>query len=357
MDEIIKITNKKSSLKDLLLVVLLEHFCESHHFHMPSVILEQLANNNIIKNPQNFSLLEKKSTLESLKTVIKSLIVAEEVGIDIELANKRMQEFEVSDKIEGSFKSTIYKARSKIDNHIYAIKKIPIYQFNEKDLNEVKHLAKLDHPNVLRYYSSWIERDIEDDPQFSDDITFPFCLYIQTELCDNNLENIIYDKQIIDSNNIIKQIANGLKYLHDQKIIHRDLKPANIFIKDGIIKIGDFGISRKIPFKQSESKDIVLFEGHRITKGIGTQLYSSPEQLNKENYGYESDIYSLGMIYYEMLLSTDRFDAIDYLKNARNGKLIKNVTKKFPKECQKIKQMIKRNPLKRLSLVSLLDFV
>lgn len=357
MDEIIKITNKKSTLKDLLIVVLLEYFCESHHFHMSSVILEQLTNNNIIKSPQNFSFLEKKSTLESLKTVIKSLLVAEEVGIDIELANKRMKEFEVIDKLEGSFKSTIYKARSKIDEQIYAIKKIPIYQFNEKDLNEVKHLAKLDHPNVLRYYSSWIERDMDDDPQFSDDITFPFCLYIQTELCDDNLENIIYKKQIINSNNIIKQIANGLKYLHDQKIIHRDLKPANIFIKNGLIKIGDFGISRKIHFKESDSKDIILYESHKITKGIGTELYSSPEQLKKENYGYESDIYSLGMIYYEMLLSVDRFDAAYYLKNARNGKLIKDVIKKFPKESHKIKQMIKKNPLKRLSLISLLDFV
>lgn len=356
MDKIIKITNKKSSLKDLLLVVLLEYFCNSQHFHMPSIILEQLANNNIIKNPKNFSLLEKKSTLESLKAVIKSLIVAEEVGIDIELANKRIQEFNIIDKIDGGFKSTIYKAKSKIDNHIYAIKKIPIYQFKEKDLNEVKHLAKLDHPNVLRYYSSWIERDIEDDPHLSDDITFPFCLYIQTELCDDTLENIIYEKQIIDSTNIIKQIASGLKYLHNQKIIHRDLKPANIFIKDGRIKIGDFGISRRIPFKESNNKEIILYN-HKITKGIGTELYSSPEQLKKESYGYESDIYSLGLIYYEMLLSVDRFNAIDYLKNARSGKLIKDVIKKFPKESQQIKQMIKNNPSKRLNLNCLLEFV
>ena len=81
----------------------------------------------------------------------------------------------------------------------------------------------------------------------------------------------------------------GAKYLHTKGIIHRDLKPANILIKNGICKISDFGFARHL--------------GHStIMKSIvGTPLYMSPQILKGLKYTSKSDLWSIGLIYYELI--------------------------------------------------------
>lgn len=354
MDKIIK-ENKKSNLKDLLLIVLLEYYCDQNHFHMSDILIDQLVSNGLInKESINNKTIElKESIMTNLKSVINQLIIAETVGINIDLANKRIEkEFDIIKIIGRSFMSTIYKVRSKIDDNFYAIKKIPIYEFTEKSLNEVKCLAKLENENILRYYSSWIERDFDSSDNDSD-ISFPFCLYLQTELCDFTLDDLIYKKNNkFDINVILKQIINGINYLHSNKIIHRDLKPSNIFFKNGIVKIGDFGISKLL--NNNSNKNVnkselqIIKYNSLITNGIGTELYASPEQLSNKEYDFRTDIYSIGMIYYEMLLSLDKYDAIEQLKEIRNGNINKEIISKFPDEIKVIKKMLNKNPKKRL---------
>ena len=83
---------------------------------------------------------------------------------------------------------------------------------------------------------------------------------------------------------------SGAKYLHKNGIIHRDLKPANILIKQGVCKLSDFGFAKSLNHDETIMKSIV-----------GTPLYMSPQILKKAKYTNKSDLWSIGLIYYEML--------------------------------------------------------
>ena len=84
-----------------------------------------------------------------------------------------------------------------------------------------------------------------------------------------------------------------MEYLVKKNIIHRDLKPANILIHDKIMKIADFGFA----------KSIENFNGKLLQTCVGSPLYMSPQILNGKPYTTQSDIWSLGIIYYEMLFN------------------------------------------------------
>ena len=92
-------------------------------------------------------------------------------------------------------------------------------------------------------------------------------------------------------------IAAGVAYLHDHGIVHRDLKPGNVFCEDGIVKIGDYGLSKFISCSQRS--------GH--TGSVGTVHYMAPEVANGR-YGKEVDIYALGIVLFEMITGHVPFD-------------------------------------------------
>ena len=90
--------------------------------------------------------------------------------------------------------------------------------------------------------------------------------------------------------NQFTQICLAMKHCHDKKILHRDLKSQNIFLtKKGIVKLGDFGIARVLSNTRSKAKTVV-----------GTPYYLSPEIIKSEAYSFKSDIWSLGVLLYEM---------------------------------------------------------
>ncbi len=88
-----------------------------------------------------------------------------------------------------------------------------------------------------------------------------------------------------------------MTYLHDHGIVHRDLKPANIFTDEGIVKIGDYGLSKFISCSRRGGQ----------TESVGTFHYMAPE-IGKGEYGKEIDIYALGIILYEMATGCVPFD-------------------------------------------------
>ncbi|XP_061141580.1 interferon-induced, double-stranded RNA-activated protein kinase isoform X2 [Syngnathus typhle] len=233
---------------------------------------------------------------------------------------------------KGSFGS-VYKAKHKLDGEDYAVKKVI---FEEKSKREIDALSKLQHSNIVRYYTCWME-DSYDQPIPNSSQRF---LYIKMELCDTktlrgriddmNTEN----KETLQRRNlsfeIIQQIVAGVKYFHAKRFIHRDLKPANIlFGLDETVKIGDFGLVTV----DTDSEDKSLKRG--------TLSYMAPEQKDKATYDRKVDIYALGLIYFELLwymfTGTEREKLWD---DVRNQNLPSEFSYNFPIEQKIIKSML-----------------
>lgn len=162
-------------------------------------------------------------------------------------------------------------------------------QFIERFKREARNQAKLNHPNIIPVYG------------FIDEQGY---LGIAMECVDGEtLEQIIDRKgslELGEALDILQQILRGVGYAHQKGFIHRDIKPSNVMMDaDGVAKIMDFGISKSIYEKG-------------ITKTgtkIGTLLYMSPEQINAEEPTRQSDIYSIGITFYEMLSGLTPFES------------------------------------------------
>lgn len=183
-------------------------------------------------------------------------------------------------------------------------------------------------------------------------------LYIQMQLCRKQClrdwlrENDLAMRQehIIP---IFEQIVGAVEYVHLKGLIHRDLKPSNIFFSlDGQIKIGDFGLVTDmcdIPNIITQCGDISgLPSCDKHTEQVGTHLYMSPEQLKGQSYNYKVDIYSIGLIFFELLVvfSTE-MERIVTLKNLRLNKYPKEFPDLFKSEYAVLKQMLSHDPNER----------
>ena len=210
-------------------------------------------------------------------------------------------------------------------------------------------------------------------------------LYIQMEFCKGTLHELMYDPGHDDLDedgtwHILRQILSGLAYLHGQGIIHRDLKPPNIFIgADGSIKLGDFGLATNNdtsltsgaaraasptnstlpdPMATENGGDYILggdFEPS-LSAGVGTFLYRSPEQEKGGHYDEKTDIFSLGVLFFELLRDfTTGMERAMHMQNARNRVFPPDFVKFFPKQHQLCFQMLDPDPSKRPSARELLQ--
>lgn len=135
-------------------------------------------------------------------------------------------------------------------------------------------------------------------------------LYIQMQLCKReSLRDWLKDhtnRRCVQIRSIFEQIVSAVEYVHQKGLIHRDLKPSNIFFSiEGEVKIGDFGLVTGVEDRAlncTNNKKITEKDEETHTQAVGTQLYMSPEQLNGLNYNFKVDIYSLGVILFELLV-------------------------------------------------------
>ncbi|XP_078717730.1 eukaryotic translation initiation factor 2-alpha kinase 3 isoform X2 [Lampetra fluviatilis] len=152
-------------------------------------------------------------------------------------------------------------------------------------------------------------------------------LYIQMQLCRKdslkewlNSRTNAADRSRTECLTIFQQIVNAVQFLHVSGLMHRDLKPSNIFFSlDGVVKIGDFGL---VTGTEHEEEGAVLtpMPGHiHHTGQVGTKLYMSPEQLAGRAYSHKVDIFSLGLILFELLCPFGtQMERIKTLSAARN---------------------------------------
>ena len=136
-------------------------------------------------------------------------------------------------------------------------------------------------------------------------------LYIQMAYCQQKtLRDFLGDpKQRMDQSGsavdlnvalgLFAQVAKGVTHVHSKDLIHRDLKPSNCFLDNGVVKIGDFGLSRSAMDSSPRGSDADGGEEGQ-TKGVGTYVYASPEQMDSRDYGSSTDVYSLGVMLFEL---------------------------------------------------------
>lgn len=190
--------------------------------------------------------------------------------------------------------AVVYKAYDNVENKIVAVKILKEeYTGNDEFLrrfrNESKAIAVLSHPNVVKV----------SDVSFGDLIQ-----YIVMEYIDGiTLKEYIEQSGPLSWNEAVHftlQILRGLQHAHDRGVVHRDIKPQNIMVlPDGIIKVADFGIAR---FARSDQETIT-------DKAIGSVHYISPEQAKGEKTDEKADVYSVGVMLYEMLTGKLPFQA------------------------------------------------
>ena len=186
----------------------------------------------------------------------------------------------------------VYKARDKQLQRYVAIKTLkPNYVNQEKFVDrfrrEAQTAANLNHPNIVQIFD-W---GIDDEPYF-----------VMEYIEGNTLTSIISGNRTVGLNDILyigSQVANGLKEAHKRGLVHRDIKPGNIMITpDGKVKVTDFGIVSL----QNEESDIT-----KTGAVLGTASYISPEQAQGKPVSFESDLYSLGTVLYELITGKPPF--------------------------------------------------
>lgn len=202
--------------------------------------------------------------------------------------------YEIQEIIGVGGMSVVYKAYDNVDDRIVAVKILKEEfatdaEFVRRFKNESKAIAVLSHPNIVKVY----------DVSFGERLQ-----YIVMEYVDGiTLKEYIDKQKVITWNDavfFVTQILKALQHAHDRGIVHRDIKPQNIILlPTGDIKVMDFGIAR---FSRSETRTLT-------ENAIGSVHYISPEQAKGELTDERADIYSLGVVFYEMLSGRVPFEA------------------------------------------------
>ncbi|MFC1555192.1 protein kinase, partial [candidate division KSB1 bacterium] len=209
------------------------------------------------------------------------------------MIGQTISHYKILEKLGEGGMGVVYKAEDTKLKRTVALKFLVSDLMRDPDakkqlITEARAASALDHPNICTIYEVNETENVR--PGKRDKYTYISMAYYDGETLREKIESgsLSFNEIII----IVKQIAEGLKEAHAKGIIHCDIKPANIMITDeGRIKIMDFGLAKAV-------KDTTVSE-KGTTKG--TITYMSPEQVRGEEIDHRSDIWSLGVMFYEML--------------------------------------------------------
>jgi len=215
----------------------------------------------------------------------------------------RLGRFEILGSVGAGGMGEVYRARDHQLSRDVAIKVLPSAFLGNADRRrrfeqEARAAGGLNHPNILAVYDVGIEGRSS---------------YIVTELLEGEtLRERMAGRPLPTRKaaEYARQIASGLAAAHDRGVVHRDIKPANLFVTtDGRIKILDFGLAKLIAADSSLNTETVTVDGTLPTV-IGTVTYMSPEQARGLRVDHRTDIFSFGVVLYEMLSGFPPFQRV-----------------------------------------------
>ncbi|KAJ7423851.1 polo like kinase 4 [Willisornis vidua] len=255
---------------------------------------------------------------------------------------EKIEDFKVGNLLgKGSF-AGVYRAVSLKTGLEVAIKMIDKKAMHKVGMvqrvqNEVKIHCQLKHPSILELYN------------YFEDSNY---VYLILEMCHNGemsryIKNRKKPFSEDEARHFLHQIITGMLYLHSHGILHRDLTLSNILLTNSMnVKIADFGLATQL--KMPHEKHYTM---------CGTPNYISPEIATRSPHGLESDVWSLGCMFYTLLIGKPPFDT-DTVKNTLNKVVLADYEMPafLSREAQDlIHRLLRKNPADRLSLSSVLD--
>ena len=201
-----------------------------------------------------------------------------------------MENYEIIKKLGQGTYGSVYLCSQKASGRQCVMKRMLLRALNDKERasarQEAELLQELSHPNIVAYIDTVETRSK----------LFLFMQFCDAGDLEQHLAQLVADGARMPDATLLDwfvQMALALQYLHARRILHRDLKTANVFLtRAGIVKLGDFGVSRVLSATSELAKTFV-----------GTPYYLSPELLQNEAYGAATDVWALGVIFYEMVRS------------------------------------------------------
>lgn len=251
-----------------------------------------------------------------------------------------ISEFQITKNMGSGAFSTVYEALHIASQHLYAIKMINLKKINSMDhiniLKEIEVHSSLKHKNIIKLYDYFLEDNI---------------VYYVLELCKKgNLFKYLNRKgQLLESEVIkfFKQTCEAIEYMHSLNFINRDIKPENIVLDDNYnVKLCDFGWS-------CHMND----EKHRQSRA-GTYAYMSPECLIGSYQDKKSDVWSLGILLYELFYNKEPYTGIswsDQLRKIRQTPIDFNKRRICSKAKMMITHMIQQDKNKRPTVREILE--
>ena len=201
----------------------------------------------------------------------------------------RMKDYEVFEHIGSGASGDVYRVVYKPTGHNYVLKKMSLANMSDEEQLRAKQeiivMDEVDHPNVVKFRESF-----SDPVDNTVDIVMEYCEFGTLE---GLIERQRYEGHPFPTDVLLEWMAEllcGLAHIHSKRILHRDLKSSNIFVTSkNHLKLGDFGVCTILGFPNAKAESM-----------IGTPLYFAPEVCNNEAYDERSDVWSLGVVFYEM---------------------------------------------------------
>lgn len=250
---------------------------------------------------------------------------------------KKFKNYRIIEEFASSVWTMVYKAVQEPLDRIVSLKVLNTKMMGGEELRrrferEAKICANLVHPNIVRLfdYGQW-RGEYFIVQEWIDGVSLK--AFIK--------QNVIKPEVALF---IMKEVASGLAYAHEKGVVHRDIKPGNVLIgRDGSVKITDFGLACSLYMPE------ITLDGTLL----GTPAYSAPEQLMGAKVDERADIFSLGVVSYEMMAGVNPFEAESYsvvLERIRRAqpKALHRVNPSVPYDLARvIQRMISKRPVNR----------